>query len=268
MEKLKGIKLKLLNLEEECMKGILSGRDFYIDISVPIKKLLESGEFDEILMRDTIYSSKRYGPQKHESDELQKFIYQCKCGKLYGAENIGEYCHGCSSIVDKKEFDLGITGWIKLPYKVLTPIGIQKLKFAISSAKGNSKNKEVNQKAWKKKGKASNSSSNEDKKKSYTKWEKLKLGKDPFKPSDLYRLYENMEEILAPVVKDRERLDYLLSIKEKIFTNVIPVISKRLRRYMRYYNGDVPVIKADKLSTGYTTLISAVNQSINGIFRL
>lgn len=233
-----GIFLKLINFEEECVKGISSGRDFFIDIEFDMSKL----DGNEILLADTIYSARRYGPQKNENDEVQKFRYQCNCGLKYGNDSLGEVCPKCHHPVKKKDFTLDITGWIPLQQKVLTPVGAFMLSKAIGNTASGGKKKAADGKKTKK-GKS--------------KWGKLKAGQKPFGKFDIVQLYDRFEEIISPHIKSKKRLKFLLDNKEKLFTDKFPVISRRLRRFMITYNGDVKQIQADEISTTYTKIISA-----------
>lgn len=247
-----GIFLKLINYEEECVKGISSGRDFFIDIDFDMSKL----DGNEILLADTIYSARRFGPQKNENDEVQKFRYQCSCGMKFGNDSIGEICPRCHRPVLKKDFGLDILGWIPLEQKVLTPIGV----FMVSKAVGNSACGKKSSLNVKKKPKQKSKNKDEDggrKKRSKSKWAKLKAGQKPFGKFDIVQLYDRFEEIITPHVKSKKRLKFLLDNKEKLFTDKFPVISRRLRRFMITFNGDVKQIQADELSTTYTKIISA-----------
>lgn len=242
----RGIYFQYINYEELCREKIAQGRDFFVDTDfdmVNIDKL-------ELLTEDTIYSAKRFGPQKYEREEVQKYRYSCKCGAKIGNDMIGEYCPECSSVVEKKEFPLDILGWIKLPTKTLTPLGAYTLRLAMSGKS-----------TQKREGKSKDG----EKAKTITpKYVKLKEGKAPFKQDDLYHLYDRFEEVLEPHIKNKKKFELMCREKDRLFTNVYPVISRRLRRFMVTMNGDVPVIQADELSVMYTEIISIVNFAKSG----
>lgn len=224
-----GIYFKLVNLDKYREKMVSEGKHFMIDTSFDMLKLsIEEGGKTELIMRDTIYSARRFGPQRYEPPEAQAYTYQCKCGAKIGSDNIGEYCINCGTTVERKFFPLSTMGWIRLPTKMLTPAGIYFLRKALSGAA----------------------------KKDGNKFDKLKEGKEPFRIDDSYNLYSRWEEIIEEHVKQKSTQRFLLVHKEELFTSCFPVSTRRLRRFMIVPNGDVPIIQADKLSVLYTNIIS------------
>ena len=228
-EKKTGIYFKLVNLDEYREKRVAEGKDFIIDLDFDFLKIsIDEDNNTALITEDTIYSAKRFGPQKHEPPSVQAYRYQCKCGAKIGADNIGEYCVECGTTVEKKDFPMDTMGWIKMPMKVLTPLGLQTLRrFMSGNAKRNG-----------------------------NKFDKLVKGQAPFTKIAMFHLYENWEEIIREFVKMPSRQKWLIDNKEFYFTWYVPVISRRFRRFMITRNGDVPVIQADELSIRYTNIIS------------
>ena len=224
-----GIYFKLVNLDKYREEMVSSGKHFMIDTSFDMAKLsIEEGGKTDLIMKDTIYSARRFGPQRYEPPEVQAFTYQCKCGAKIGNDNIGEYCINCGTAVEKKFFPLSTMGWIRLPNRALSPAGLYHLRKALSGAA----------------------------KKSGNKFNRLKEGKEPFRPNDNYFLYDRWEDIIKEHVKQKSTQRFLILHKEEMFTTCLPVITRRLRRFMIVPNGDVPIIQADKLSVLYTKIIS------------
>lgn len=224
-----GIYFRLVNLDKYREEMVSQGKHFMIDTSFDMLKLsIEEGGKTDLIMKDTIYSARRFGPQRYEPPEVQAYTYQCKCGSKIGNDNIGEYCVNCGTIVTKKFFPLSTMGWIRLPTKMLSPAGLYHLRKAMSGAA----------------------------KKDGNKFDRLKEGKEPFRPDDNYNLYDRWEEIVKEHVKQKSTQRFLLLHKEEMFTTCVPVITRRLRRFMIVPNGDVPIIQADKLSVFYTKIIS------------
>ena len=247
-----GIYFQFINLEERCRDRISSGHDFFIQNDFDISKL----DSLDILTKDTIYSSKRFGPQKNDREEVQKYRFSCNCGLKTGNDALGEYCLNCHSEVTERKFGLDIVGWIKLPIKILTPIGVYLLKISMSGkSAGTARARNINEPITKKKKKKKDTET----KRNVSTFDKLRNGLSPFLKDDLYYLYDRFEEVISPHIKNKSRLELMIREKDRLFTNVFPVISKRLRRFMITMNGDVPEIKADTMSTIYTNIISIVN---------
>lgn len=224
-----GIYFRLVNLDKYREEMVSQGKHFMIDTSFDMLKLsIEEGGKTDLIMKDTIYSARRFGPQRYEPPEVQAYTYQCKCGSKIGNDNIGEYCVNCGTVVEKKFFPLSTMGWIRLPTKMLSPAGLYHLRKAMSGAA----------------------------KKDGNKFDRLKEGKEPFRPDDNYNLYDRWEDIVKEHVKQKSTQRFLLLHKEEMFTTCVPVITRRLRRFMIVPNGDVPIIQADKLSVFYTKIIS------------
>lgn len=224
-----GIYFRLVNLDKYREEMVSQGKHFMIDTSFDMLKLsIEEGGKTDLIMKDTIYSARRFGPQRYEPPEVQAYTYQCKCGSKIGNDNIGEYCVNCGTVVERKFFPLSTMGWIRLPTKMLSPAGLYHLRKAMSGAA----------------------------KKDGNKFDRLKEGKEPFRPDDNYNLYDRWEDIVKEHVKQKSTQRFLLLHKEEMFTTCVPVITRRLRRFMIVPNGDVPIIQADKLSVFYTKIIS------------
>lgn len=224
-----GIYFRLVSLDKYREEMVSQGKHFMIDTSFDMLKLsIEEGGKTDLIMKDTIYSARRFGPQRYEPPEVQAYTYQCKCGSKIGNDNIGEYCINCGTVVERKFFPLSTMGWIRLPTKMLSPAGLYHLRKAMSGAA----------------------------KKDGNKFDRLKEGKEPFRPDDNYNLYDRWEDIVKEHVKQKSTQRFLLLHKEEMFTTCVPVITRRLRRFMIVPNGDVPIIQADKLSVFYTKIIS------------
>lgn len=223
-----GISLELVNLDKEARKYISENRDFLIDKEFDMVKL----DTLELVLQDTIYSSKRFGPRRGDKPEVLAYKYSCDCTALYGDDKIGEECPICGTLVVEREFPIEIFGWIKLPTRILSPIGAHFLQsFMTGKIKGEKKNA----------------------------FEKLKNGFKPFNGDHLFNLYDRFEEIVSPYVKNKAKLEFLLANKDRLFMTMFPVISKRLRRFRICMNGDVPEVRADQMSVLYTNIIGTCN---------
>ena len=136
-EKDTGIYFKLFDMDKYREQRVADGKDFMIDLDFDFLKIsIDEDNNTALITEDTIYSAKRFGPQKHEPAIVQAYRYQCKCGAKIGADNIGEYCVECGTTVKKKDFPMDTMGWIRLPMRALTPLGVQTLRRYMS---GNAK---------------------------------------------------------------------------------------------------------------------------------
>lgn len=96
-----------LNLEDECDKGLKSGRDFLITDHRPIQK--------EVKSENGIFSTK-YG---QTLSDMEPYIdrWKCPCGKTKHAIYEGTKCKYCGGIVKYVDDDFGCFGWLKLKNK-------------------------------------------------------------------------------------------------------------------------------------------------------
>ena len=206
-------KLEILNLDNERQKDILSGEGFFIKEPQGIKKDIKS--IDSIL-------SSRYGDTAGDVNPFAN-RYRCDCGKLTSRINQGILCDTCKTIVQYRDDNFKITGWICLTEKyVIHPnlyktiaffIGVEKLDNIIDP----------------------DIQINEDghivrTRKKYTVGQKkdepfFGIGISDFKD----RFEEIMDYYLAKKPNKKNYYDHIMENKDKVFIQSIPVYTSLLR---------------------------------------
>lgn len=99
--------LKRINLDEERINDIKSGKGFPISAPKGIKK--------DVKLQNGIFSS-RFGSTITDVDSFNG-KYRCKCGMLKGSIMKGERCDSCGTMVKFYGDDVSIFGWLILKDK-------------------------------------------------------------------------------------------------------------------------------------------------------
>lgn len=244
-------KLEVLNLDEERIKGINSGKDFFIKEPQNIKKDIKS-EY-------SIFSSK-YGASILDQNAYMD-RYRCTCGHLRGALYNGEECPICHDKVKYVDDDFSIFGWIVLDddYCVIHPNLFQ----VIASLVGHKElmniiefNKEIDEDGFfketnKKKGKSDN----------------------PFYGIGMIEFAQRLDEILEYYKNKKksnpnkiEEYEFLMKNRDKILTHSIPVYTLFLR--MANLNGDqFTFVKNNKWYNNIAKNAGIINNNSNLIYR-
>lgn len=206
-------KLEIINLDEEREQDIISGNGFFIKEPQNLKK--------DIKAIDGILSSK-YGDTSGDANPFAN-RYRCDCGKLNSRINHGLICDSCRTMVQYRDDNFKITGWICLIDKyVIHPnlykklaffIGVQRLENIIDpNIKVNEdghilrmiKNREIEQK----------------KDEPF-----FGIGISDFKD----RFNEVMDFYLSRFPAKKEYYDHIMEHREKVFIQSIPVYTSLLR---------------------------------------
>ena len=202
--------LEKINLDEERINDIKSGKGFIIQSTRSITKDLKS--------QNGIFSS-RYGSTISDVDSFNG-KYRCKCGMTKGSIMHGERCKVCNHIVKYYDDDVSIFGWfiLKDKYYVIHPniyrslealIGVSRLARILEpEVVVNSNGKVV-------------SIGNPSKK------------DEPFKGIGMMEFKNRYQEIIdfyySKYPSKKALYEYLMSCKDMTFTHSIPVFSALLR---------------------------------------
>lgn len=101
-------KLEILDLTEERILGITTGKGFIIDVSTSFKsKHIISKDLDTI-------ASNKFGSTQLDGESNGIQPYRCKCGMRTGMINNNSVCPICHSVVEFTGEDFEYFGWIVL----------------------------------------------------------------------------------------------------------------------------------------------------------
>lgn len=200
-------KLEIINLDEERKKDILSNNGFFVKESQSIKKDLKS--IDGIL-------SSRFGDMNGDPNPFAN-RYSCDCGKLTHRINQGMICDNCHTMVQYRDDNFKITGWICLTNEyIIHPNLYKSISFFIGTKRFETIIKpedDVNEDGFIVKKK-------ETKDEPYD-----NIGITEFKNKfeDIMKFY------LAKSPSKQDYYDHIMANKEKIFIQSIPVYTSLLR---------------------------------------
>ena len=209
-----------IDLDEERIKDVVSGRGFIIKSPKPIKEDLKDP--------DGIFSNK-YGPTLDDINPYQD-RYKCDCGYMRGKVNNDQPCPICHTKVKYVDDNFGYFGWavLKEPYHVIHPsLFITLSKFIDNDTFLNiiKFSKEIDK----------------DGNIAETKAPK----NEPYYGIGMMGFYDKFEEIMeyyANKYKSKSKQEYYQVLmdagKKKIFTHSIPVFTTLLRPY-RVEGGDL-----------------------------
>ena len=240
-------RLLRINLDEECINDIRTGRGFIIQTtSSNIKKDVKGGtgifsyQFGNILNNDSLNGA-----------------YSCRCGNLTGRLHLGERCSMCGTSVILVNNDVCKFGWLLLnePYKIISPVCYMTLESFIGKSvlaqmltyectidsNGNIIPREYDPKI------------------------QAKVQKEPFYGIGMIEFYNRFEEIMeyyrSKKVKDEgdaKSLQYKLIMSDYkngiFFTKSIPVFSSLLRPSRLDNNS----LKYEKTNEPYMQLVKNI----------
>ena len=217
------MKFKLMNLNEKEMEDLESGNGFIIDTDIEYKKLHKT----DILLKNSIYSRK-FSINDSDPDEVLTYLYTCDCEEITGQINEGKECPRCESKVIKRDPPVTKRGWIVLkPYRIMTYGGLTHLSKLLSRS------------------------------------DFEKFLKDKLKGVNVIDVYDYFPDFLERYgKKDKEHIkNFLLEHQEDIFTQYIPVISKKLRPMLKSHN----IIKHFKMLGNINSLYTKISNDIQAV---
>ena len=235
-----------IDLDEERIKDVVSGRGFIIKSPKPIKEDLKDP--------DGIFSNK-YGPTLDDINPYQD-RYKCDCGYMRGKVNNNQPCPICHTKVKYVDDNFGYFGWavLKGPYHVIHPsLFITLSKFIDNDTFLNiiKFSKEIDK----------------DGNIAETKAPK----NEPYYGIGMMGFYDKFEEIMeyyANKYKSKSKQEYYQVLmdagKKKIFTHSIPVFTTLLRPY-RVEGGDLHYEGINAIYKLLVALLANVSNDTNKI---
>lgn len=214
-------KIDVIDFNKECEEDLIRGTGFIISKKQDIKK--------DIRSKDSIFSS-RFGLQ---IDDMTPFgdVYKCDCGRTQMRINNGMTCPICHTKVRYVSNDFSITGWIKVnePHFIIHPNIFKKLVSFIGNKNFNlilDLDYKIDENGFR--------------------IEKESNKNNPYQCIGFEEFRNQFEEIMAffknkhkSNPKKIELYDDIMSHRDLIFTNSIPVYTSQLRPYSirnRHFN--------------------------------
>lgn len=203
-------RLERINLDEARRRDVLNGDGFIISSPKALK--------DDIKNPEGIFST-RYGPGLQDVDAFGN-RYRCKCGRTTARFYNGLLCDACGTKVEFKDDNFSMFGYITLkdPYYIIHPNLFMSLAFFIGE-----------------KDFMNIITPNDQKDEDGQDVEIVRTKDEPFRGIGLMGLKEQFDNILEFYrVKKSNKSDYyndIISNKEKIFIQSIPVYTLHLRPY-------------------------------------
>ena len=233
-----------INLDEERIKDITSGKGFIIKSPKPIKEDLKDP--------DGIFSP-RFGATLQDINQFQD-RYKCQCGNYRSRVLEGEICPICKTPVRFVDDDFSFFGWLVLKeeYHVIHPSLYMALtKFIDNDTFINiiTFNKKINK----------DGQVEEDYKKPKG---------EPFYGIGMMGFYERFDEIMefyknkTKSPGKQEYYDMLMAQRDKIFTHSIPVYTTLLRPY-RLDGGELHYEGTNAIFKILAQLVSNINNDTN-----
>ena len=233
-----------INLDEERIKDITSGKGFIIKSPKPIKEDLKDP--------DGIFSTK-FGATLQDVDQLQN-RYKCQCGYLKSRVWEAEVCPICKTPVKYVDDDFSYFGWLVLKeqyylihpslYMALTKfIDVEHFLNIIRFNKKINKDGQVEEDYKKPKG-------------------------EPFYGIGMMEFHDRFDEIMeyyknkAKSPSKLEFYDMLMAQRDKIFTHSIPVYTTLLRPY-RVENGELHYEDTNATFKILAQIVSNINNDTN-----
>lgn len=218
--------------------------------------------------------SELYGTTYGDEQEFAE-QYRCQCGLTTGRLREGETCPYCHTVVKTVGDNIRITGWIPINgYKIINPYFFVQLRQVIGKDEFNdivTSRKKVDK------------NGNISRPDIYADPDKPPLS--PFSGIGLTEFYDRYEEILEYYKKKRgkgklQKVDFLLSHKNYVFTSHIPVYSTKLRQQSitadTFYYGGLdkcinPIISLSKLLDDASEIeidsyLQRIQMNVNKIF--
>lgn len=247
--KVERVSVKTLNLDDECLYDLLSGKGIIID----------SAEAYDAKKRK-IYNglqSEFWGTDFGDENAFQE-RYSCKCHKYIGKAYVGTVCEQCGTEVDYVEPDVTKFGWIVLKYgrKVISPIYAEKLSDALGKVDGISVLSRILRSPFRMR------DGSEDDTYELRDREILELKNHPFVGKGMTWLREHFDEVIDYYEKRKPAkaaiFHELKLNKDKVFTSSIAIFSSILRIELPG-NKDEKLFKM-KVNTYFQSIIQTVNK--------
>lgn len=208
------VRFSRLNWDVEFIVDMMNGNGFIIS------------EPAEISLDGTRKKS-LYGPQSplygtsYEDENAFMERYRCRCGAFTGRIFEGEKCPICNTVVEFKDANMSMTGWITLgKHKIINPYYYQVLHQAIGKAFPDIVN-------------AKHRIDKDGNRKELTPEDFETKPSSPFVGIGIEKFYEQFENILdyfKSIKKNKaSTIDILKSEKDKVFCSHIPIYSTKLR---------------------------------------
>lgn len=245
------VMLKKINLDEERIKDLKSGNGFIVTEPKSIKKDLKA--------EDGIYS-RRFGTTLQDVNAFEN-RYKCKCGHLQGRLYEGIVCPICGERVEFVDENYNYFGWLVLkdPYKVIHPAIYAQLRnfFGNNKIRENRIDNIILPEIKK----------NED---GFTIANGEPTDDEPFKGIGMVefikRFGEIMEFYLKKYPQKKDMYDDILTDKDIIFTQSIPVYTTQLRPFS--LETETSQFDYEKVNEYYTMLAKLVHTVNNDKLRL
>lgn len=245
------VMLKKINLDEERIEDLKSGNGFIVTEPKSIKKDLKA--------EDGIYS-RRFGTTLQDINAFEN-RYKCKCGHLQGRLYEGIVCPICGERVEFVDENYNYFGWLVLkdPYKVIHPAIYAQLRnfFGNNKIRENRIDNIIMPEIKK----------NED---GFTIANGEPTEDEPFKGIGMVEFIKRFDEIMDFYLKKypqkKDMYDDILSDRDIIFTQSIPVYTTQLRPFS--LETETSQFDYEKVNEYYTMLAKLVHTVNNDKLRL
>jgi DNA-directed RNA polymerase beta' subunit len=237
------MEVRILNYNEDYERSMKTGKGFNITKSIPI-----DARQTNIRDPEGIYSS-LFGGNIQDAEEIKK-RHRCNCEKdedaLIGGFYEGIVCPKCGGVVELKEDELEMTGWIELdpPYCIINPV----MYIHLSSIFGKDTLKDI---------------TTHDKrigKGGFVLQEEVdKELKNPYYGIGIVEFSKRFDEILDALgsPKKTAEIAFIKENRDKIFSSKIPVISL-LVRPLHMNRGSNPTVSIDQINKHYSDIVANV----------
>ena len=245
------VMLKKINLDEERIHDLRTNNGFIVDNPKSIKKDLKSS--------DSIYSRK-FGTTLQDTNAFEN-KYKCKCGNLQGRLYLGIKCPLCQEEVEFVDDNYNFFGWLVLKnqYKVIHPGIYAQLRvfFGANKQRENRIENIINPHIEK----------DED---GYTIKRTTENTDEPFFGIGMIEFINRFDEIMNFYLKKypqkKDIYDSILSDRDLIFTQSIPVYTTQLRPFS-VEDSQFDYEKVNEIYTLLAKLVHYVNDDKITIFR-
>lgn len=203
--------IKLLCIDSKYQKEIEEDETFLVKTNIDYSTEINKREIE---LMDSIFSYKFEIKESHPK-EIIELRYKCVCGFSKGQQKLGTICPKCDTKVEKKLFPTSKVAYIKCPEKVTNMITLMMLEKVLGP----------------------------------TKYKQLIGGQ----LQGIDSIYTKFDYILDNHVKKKKEIEKLVEFmrknKEVLFSNMIPVISSKVRYMSHTQNMGVSKIDTHNLNT-------------------
>ena len=219
--------MRIFDAETKFEKDIRAGKTFLVDTSIDYAKMLGTTAIHE---KDTLFSWK-FDIKPNFPAHLLIKKYRCDCGLLMGQDKSGKHCDHCDSVVTQVEQSPSLIAYMKIcdGIRLLSPVGLLWMERLIGG-----------------------------KFKEYLAGKLHIHGKNP---DSINIIYDTFEETLHKYAKKNmeEMVKYMIDHKNQFFTNLIPVVSSKIRFMEQSQNMGVGIVDSSDMNTPYIRLSSLIN---------